>query len=133
MTAGPLSLRLFLDEGVPDSVGHAFLEAGHQVAFLNRTLARGSSDHLVCAIADINEAILVALDGDMKRIAQGHGVGRRKFLTLGLIKLSCFEPDASARVRAAMSLIEHEWIQSEGAVGRRIFIEISDKVIRSFR
>jgi hypothetical protein len=44
----------------------------------------------VCAIVDINDAILVALDGDMKRIAQGHGVGSGKYLKLRLIKLSCF-------------------------------------------
>ena len=103
-------LRLFLDEGVPDSVGHAFLEAGHHVAFLNRSLARGSSDHLVCTIAEINSAILVALDGDMK-----------------------LEPEAAARVRSAMSLIEHEWKVTEGQDGRRIFVEISDSVMRSFR
>lgn len=127
------SLRLFLDEGVPDLVGHAFMEAGHQVAFLNKELARGSSDHLVCAIADLNDAILVALDGDMKRIAQGHGIGSGRFLKLGLIKLSCFEPDAAMRVRAAMSLIEHEWNATAGSTGRRIFVEISDKVMRSFR
>jgi predicted nuclease of predicted toxin-antitoxin system len=127
------ALRLFLDEGVPDSVGHAFLEAGHQVHFLNRTLSRGSSDQLVCAIADINNAILVALDGDMKRIAQGHGVGSGRFLRLGLIKLSCFEPEAAARVQAAMSLIEHEWMITGGSEGRRIFVEISDRVIRTHR
>jgi predicted nuclease of predicted toxin-antitoxin system len=127
------SLRLFLDEGVPDSVGHTFMEFGHEVAFLNKSLARGSSDHLVCAIADINDAILVALDGDMKRIAQSHGVGSGRFLKLGLIKLSCFEPDAAARVRSAMTLIEHEWNISAVQEGRRIFVEISDKVIRSFR
>lgn len=133
MTAGRPILRLFLDEGVPDSVGHTFLEAGHQVGFLNKSIARGSSDHLVCAIADINNAILVALDGDMKRIAQGYGIGSRRFLRLGLIKLSCFEPDAAKRVRSAMSLIEHEWMISESSEGRRIFVEISDTVIRSFR
>jgi hypothetical protein len=88
---------------------------------------------LVCAIADINDAILVALDGDMKRIAQGHGVGSARFLKLGLIKLSCFEPDGARRVREAMSLIEHEWTITEGTEGRRIFIEISDRVIRTFR
>lgn len=126
-------LKLFLDEGVPDSVGRAFMEAGHQVAFLNKTLARGSSDQLVCAIAQINDAILVALDGDMKRIAQGHGVGSGRFRRLGLIKLSCYEPDAARRVRGAMSLIEHEWVFTEGSTGRRIFVEISDTVIRSFR
>jgi predicted nuclease of predicted toxin-antitoxin system len=127
------TLRLFLDEGVPDSVGHAFLEAGHEVHFLNRTLARGSSDQLVCAIADINNAILVALDGDMRRIAQGHGVGSGRYLRLGLIKLSCFEPDAPVRVRAAMSLIEHEWMFTEGAEGRRIFVDIGNGVIRTHR
>jgi hypothetical protein len=37
------------------------------------------------------------------------------------------------RVRAAMSLIEHEWNATAGTEGRRIFVEISDKVIRSFR
>ena len=128
------TLRLFLDEGVPDSVGHAFISAGHEVAFLNKTLARGAADQLVCAIADINEAILVALDGDMKRIAQSHGIGGRRFLRLGLIKLSCFEPDAATRVIEAMSLIEHEWMITEGAGDRRrIFIEIGNGVIRSFR
>ena len=133
MTAGRPVLSLFLDEGVPDSVGHAFLEAGHEVAFLNKSSARGSPDHVVCAIADINDSILVALDGDMKKIAQGHGVGQRKLLQLGLIKLSCFEPDAAVRVRMAMSLIEHEWMVTEGRTGRRIFVEISDTVMRTFR
>ena len=109
------------------------MEGGHEVAFLNKELARGSSDHLVCAIADINNAILVALDGDMKRIAQGHGVSSGRYLKLGLIKLSCFEPDAAMRVRAAMSLIEHEWNVTSGSTGRRIFVEISDGVIRSHR
>jgi predicted nuclease of predicted toxin-antitoxin system len=126
-------LRLFLDEGVPDSVGHAFMAAGHQVAFLNKTMARGSSDPLVCVIADINDAVLVALDGDMKRIAQGYGVGGRKFLKMGLIKLSCYEPDAARRIEEAMSLIEHEWNFSAGKPGRRIFIEILDTVIRTVR
>jgi hypothetical protein len=87
----------------------------------------------VCITADINDAILVALDGDMKRIAQGHGVDARTFLKLGLIKLSCFEPDAARRVKGAMSLIEHEWNFSAGKSGRRIFVEILDTVIRTVR
>jgi hypothetical protein len=49
----------------------------------------------------------------MKRIAPQYGIGANRFLKLGLLKLSCFEPDARE--------------------GRRIFVEFSDKVIRSFR
>jgi len=106
---------------------------GHQVGFLNKTMARASSDQLVCVIADINNAILIALDGDMKRIAQGYGIGARTFLKLGLLKLSCYEPDAARRVKEAMSLIEHEWNYTAGTDGRRIFIEILDTVIRTVR
>jgi hypothetical protein len=69
----------------------------------------------------------------MERIAQGYGVGGRTFLNLGLIKLSCFEPDAATRVRTAMSLIEHEWNVTEGREGRRILVEILDTVIRTVR
>jgi predicted nuclease of predicted toxin-antitoxin system len=126
-------LRFFLDEGVPDSVGHTLMAEGHHVGFLNKTMARASSDQLVCVIADINNAILVALDGDMKRIAQGYGIGARTFLKLGLLKLSCYEPDGARRVKEAMSLIEHEWNYSAGTDGRRIFIEILDTVIRTVR
>jgi hypothetical protein len=52
---------------------------------------------------------------------------------MGLIKLSCLEPIAAQRVRAAMSLIEHEWEMGSGKEGRRIFIEIGTDVIRTFR
>jgi hypothetical protein len=84
-------------------------------------------------LADLHEAILVALDGDMKRIAQGYGFGAGKLLKLGLIKLSCKEPTAAERVKSAMSLIEHEWAFGESNPHRRIFIEIGDQVIRTFR
>jgi predicted nuclease of predicted toxin-antitoxin system len=127
------TLRLLLDEGVPDSVGQVFQEFGHEVTYLNRTSARASTDHLVCKIADITDAVLIALDGDMKRIAQSHGIGAAKYLKLGLIKLSCREPTAARRVKSAMSLIEHEWAHGESNPHRRIFVEIGDRVIRTFR
>lgn len=133
MSAARSTLKLFLDEGVPDSVGRAFASSGHEVTYLNRELVRGSSDHLVCEIAQINEAILVAIDGDMRRLAQGHGIGAKRFRRLSLIKLSCRETRAAKRVVEAMSLIEHEWAHRVAHGNRRLFIEISDDVIRSFR
>jgi predicted nuclease of predicted toxin-antitoxin system len=125
--------KLALDEGVPDSVGAVLKQAGHKVIFLNRTLLSGSKDHLVCQFALINGAILVATDGDMKRIAGGYGVGASRYRKLNLLKISCRETRASDRVRAALALIEHEWHQSSGSDGRRIFIEILDSVIRTNR
>jgi predicted nuclease of predicted toxin-antitoxin system len=114
-------------------VAKAFAEAGHEALLLRDNLATGSPDQLVCAAAEINECILVALDGDMKQLASRHGVGAKRYKKLSLIKLSCFEPNAANRVRAAMSLIEHEWVYGAANKDRRIFIEISDKVIRTVR
>ncbi len=126
-------LKLLLDEGVPNAVGKAFTTSGHKVILGNQALPRGSSDQLVCAFAELNSSILVALDGDMKQIAKGMGVGKTRFKALSLLKLSCRETRAADRVQSAMTLIEHEWHVSGTASGRRIYIEISDSVIRLMR
>lgn len=126
-------LRAALDEGVPNAVGRAFAKAGHKVLYLNRILARGTTDQLVSAFAQLNDAILVATDNDMRQIARGHGVGNSRYRTLSLVKLSCSEVDAATRVVAAMSLIEHEWHVSATAAQRRIFIDIGPTVIRTYR
>jgi hypothetical protein len=75
----------------------------------------------------------VALDGDMRSLAQRRGIGQRRFRTLSLIKLSCKVTRSAERVNDAMSLIEHEWHYSEGQVDRRLFMEIGSDVIRTFR
>ena len=126
-------LRFFLDEGVDDLVGESLERGGHLVFYLNRSFERGSPDPRVCDLADEAGAILVAIDSDMNRIAQGHGVSRSRFMKIGLLKLSCRERLARHRVASAMSLIEHEWNHTEGSSGRRLFVEIGDQVIRTFR
>lgn len=128
-----LTLRLLLDEGVPDSVGREFEERGHIVIYGNKKLARGSPDPIVCTAALQSDAILVAADHDMKSIARRNGVSGGRFKGLSLIKLSCRKPDAAERVRQAMSLIEHEWEYQGGTSARRINIEIQKVVIRTER
>jgi hypothetical protein len=88
---------------------------------------------VVCAFAEVSASILVALDGDMKRIAQGFGVGAGRFRRLNLLKLSCFEPVAARRVGEAMSLIEHEWLVPRPDGERQLFVEISACTIRTNR
>jgi predicted nuclease of predicted toxin-antitoxin system len=126
-------LRIFTDEGVPDSVGDCFGSHGHTVIRLRVAVATGSPDPLVCAAAEANDTILVALDGDMRAIAQRRGLGQRRFRKLSLIKVSCKVTRASERVNAAMSLMEHEWLYSADQPDRRLFMEIGSDVIRTFR
>ena len=133
MNAAPPPLRFFLDEGVPDSVGRVLREGGHEVIVLREAMARGAPDVLVCAVAEANDAILVALDGDMREIARSHGVSKGRFRRLSLVKLSCPEPQAAARIREALSLIEHEWAVSQTKAARRLFVEIGAHVMRSWR
>lgn len=127
------ALRFFLDEGVPDSVGKVLEEAGHSVLYLRQNLPTGSPDHLVCTVSEVHEAILVALDADMKQLANRHGVGRARYRRLSILKLSCRETKAAQRLREALSLIEHEWAYSASGSDRRVFIEIGNEFIRTTR
>lgn len=126
-------LKLFLDEGVPESVGRCFSAVGHNVIYFKEAAVPGSPDQLVAAVSEANDAVLIALDGDMRKIAQRRGVGQRRFRKLSLIKLSCRETRAASRVQEVMSLIEHEWRLASDKSDRRVFIEIGNDVIRIMR
>jgi predicted nuclease of predicted toxin-antitoxin system len=134
LTAKNEKLKFFLDEGVPDSVARALRDSGHDAVLLRESgVARGSSDQVVCAFAEVSDSILVALDGDMKQLAKDNGVGGGRFKRLNLLKLSCGEPNASKRVLQALSLIEHEWAVDKQERERRLYVEIGIAVIRSYR
>ena len=126
-------LKLFLDEGVPDAVGVEFANAGHEVIHLRDCIATGSPDDLVCVAAAANVAILVACDGDMKQLVKRFGIGNGRFKKLSLIKFSCTAPQSAPRLKESMTLIEHEWDVSLGKASRRLYVEISKDVIRTFR
>lgn len=133
MKGGRPQLRFFLDEGVADSVGRFLESEGHIVIYLRDSITTGSKDPLVCIAAEANEAILVAHDADMKGLAKRHGVTNGRFKKLNLVKLSCPEPRAVDRLRASLSLIEHEWMVADGKKARRLFVEILKDVIRTMR
>lgn len=128
-----MELKFFLDEGVPRSVGQCLEERGHEVIYFEDAAVRSSPDPVVATISMENNAILVALDGDMRTLARQHGVGRARYKRLSLLKLSCSETQAASRVRKAISLIEHEWALDSEPSTRRIFIEIGTNVIRIYR
>ena len=127
------TLRVFLDEGVPDSVGRVFEDHGHDVIYMRDAIARGAPDTLVCAAAEANEAILVACDGDMRQLAKKNGIGAGRFKKLHLIKLTTTSPRYQGRILQAMTLIEHEWTVCRKAGGSRLSIEILTDVIRTCR
>lgn len=127
------SLRVLLDEGVPDAVAKAFKSHAHEVVPFEEAIQRGSKDALVCRAAEANDAILVAFDRDMKEAAKRLGVAGGRFKRLNLIYLQCTEPMAAKRLLVAMSFVEHEWLVSTEKVARRLHVSIGTHVLRSHR
>ncbi|MEC9346864.1 MAG: DUF5615 family PIN-like protein [Pseudomonadota bacterium] len=127
------TLRVLLDEGVPRSVGAIFLDHGHEVLYLEQVLKKGSKDEVVCIAAEANNAVLVAMDKDMKQIARRNGISASRFKRLSLIHFACPEPRAAGRIEAAMPLIEFEWGISSQKVARRLFVQVGTNHIKTNR
>jgi hypothetical protein len=119
---------------VPDSVGDVLKAHGHLVIFHRDVLSEKTPDDVVCATALENDAILVAIDADMKRMAKRYGAAvAPRFEKLSLIQLCCTGPAAAARVDQAMALIEQEWAFVRAKAARRLWIDISTHFIRTNR
>lgn len=125
--------RVLLDEGVPVSVARTFEQSGYEAIRHGDVLAPGSDDFLVAKAAQVNEATLIAIDKDMKRIAGRYGMADSKFERLNVIKIGCSEPLAAARIGQAMDLITLEWRYRCELRGRRLYIEIGPHWIRTYR
>jgi predicted nuclease of predicted toxin-antitoxin system len=70
-----------------------FSRAGASRHPLSPGLPEGEPDTVVCATALANDAILVAIDGDMKQLARrfGQSVKSERFKRLSVIRLCCNE------------------------------------------
>jgi predicted nuclease of predicted toxin-antitoxin system len=132
---GRIKFRVFLDAGVPDSVGIALANRGHEVIRHRDVLPEKTPDPVVAATALANDAVLVAIDHDMTQLAQRYGVKSPtdRFARLNLILICCNEVLASKRLEHAISLIEHEWELSQQKASRRMWIEIGPHYIRTNR
>lgn len=127
-------MRFFLDEGVPHGVGRFLESEGFEVIYLENKIAKGSTDTLVAAVSEANNAVLVAFDSDFKSIAQRTGIGQRRFRTLSLLRFEkCRESRAPERLKKALTLIQHEWAFGNGENDRRMFVVITQNAIRTHR
>jgi len=127
-------MRFFTDQNVPESVARVLESAGYEVYRLREKTAVDAPDNLVAAVSEANDAILVTLDSDFKTIASRAGIGQRRFRRLSLLRLEgCRESRAADRLKAALSLIEHEWMVAAESRDRRLFIVISETTIRTHR
>jgi hypothetical protein len=128
-----LRLKFLTDNCVPDSVGRALIEAGHEVILLRDILPTNSADPLVARVAELNGAILVSFDRDFKTLAPRIGIGQQRFRRLSRIGFRCAEPEAAQRLKVALALIEFEWTAAQAAADKRMIVEIGPTYIRTLR
>lgn len=128
-------MRFLFDEGIPDPARLPLEALGHEVILHRHVLPQGAPDDAVCATALRRQAILVAMDADMKAFARryGGGGGNERFKGLNLLRLRCAEVQAEQRLAQALSLIEHEWDYAIRKRARRLWIEIEAHRIHTYR
>ncbi|PCK81482.1 DUF5615 family PIN-like protein [Rhizobium sophoriradicis] len=125
-------MNFLLDAGVPISVGRTLQEHNHSVIFYPEVLPEKATDLHVCETALRNDAILVAIDGDMRRIANRFGNNPR-FDKLSLLHFGCNEALAAKRLTQAMALIEAEWAFKLEKASRRLWFEVTGQYFKTVR
>jgi predicted nuclease of predicted toxin-antitoxin system len=128
-----VQLKFFLDAGVPASVGSSIKSEGFQVIFHNDALPEKTADIVVAKTAMVNDAVLVAIDRDMRQLAKRTGLEANRFKRLNPIQIKCNETLAAKRIEQMMSLIMHEWEVSTKKQASRMWIEIGSHHVRSQR
>jgi predicted nuclease of predicted toxin-antitoxin system len=129
-----VKLRVMLDHNVPASVAEAFQSRGHHVSLVKDVLPVDSPDPLIATVCEEDGLILVSCDRDFDSIAPRIPKGMRaRFRRLSRISLQCGEPQAAARVAAAMTLIEFEYETAQSLPDKRLTIVIQKQGMKTLR
>jgi predicted nuclease of predicted toxin-antitoxin system len=130
-----LSLTILLDEGTPVLAASPFQARGYTVIHHANVLDSGAKDEVVVVTAIINNAILIAVDADMKRMVRRFGSpnNSEKYAKLDLIFISCNEVLATKRLEHAMSFIENEWKVACEKAARRLWVDVGEHRLTSYR
>jgi hypothetical protein len=128
-------MAILLDEGTPVFVAAPFSSRGYRVIHHADILERGAKDDLVAAMAFLNNAILIALDLDRKRLVRRFGapVSNERYSSLNLIFAGCNRILAPKRIEPAMSFIENEWSVAREKRARRLWLDVSAHRLTTYR
>ncbi len=125
-------IPFFTDQNVPDSVGEALVDAGHELTWLRDVLDADTVDPIIAVACERSGQVLVTHDTDFRQAAKLLKITQRQYQnSLHRIMLRCPEPDSARRILEGLSLIEAEW---ELAVPERaMVIEIKSRSFTTLR
>jgi len=128
-------MSILLDESTPVLAARPFLDENHRVIRHSEVCEPGAPDAEVVAQALLNQAVLLAVDLDMKRFGRRFGKANNgeKYKGLDLVFPACSETLAEKRVAQALSFIKHEWAYKCGKPTRRLWVDIRPHSLTSHR
>ena len=127
-------MHFMLDENVPASVAQMLERNGHAVEWIREHVPSGSPDPLVATVSEELDAILVSFDGDFQKISPRVPDGqKRRFRRLSRIWLKCGEPQAAARLEAALGFIQAEFDHAARGAAGRMILQIGKSYLRTDR
>ncbi len=104
------SIPFFTDNDVSDAVGDFLLDWGHECKRLRDVILADSPDPIVAATCRQSGMVLITHNiKHFKTIVKAHEINRREADSLCRIELGCKQIESVNRLRAAISIIEHEW------------------------
>lgn len=123
------------DEDVPDSVGAVLLDRGHVVRRVRDEMVTGSADAVVAAAARESGFVLVTHNyKDFRKLARDHlHSTNAKVDSLCRVELECGQPQAAARVRDEIDLIEREFARRDPQAKAGVRISITRTGFRVVR
>jgi Domain of unknown function (DUF5615) len=123
-----------LDEGTPAQLAEPFRLRNHGVIMFGEVLSASAKDSVVAATAIQNNAVLIAVDRDMRQLAKrwGNAEDGGRYKQLHLIFIGCNAVLAPKRTEYAMSFIEHEWAIACQKAARRMWVTIMPHYISSY-
>lgn len=133
MSAPSVQLTFLLDASAPESVAVALEKAGHKAIRHNDVLSEGAADIVVCEAALANAAILVAVDRDMKHLSRRFNPDQPRLKRLSMVQIACNAVMAAKRLDQALSMIEHEFAISQKKAAARLWFEITNHRLTTYR
>ena len=127
-------MRLLIDENVPEGVAELFRQRNHQVIYVRDTFGKSTPDHVIAAMDDRMEAVVVTWDADFKRLIGRAPMGSKAaFRKLGRISFKCSYPQGRARAEEFIEYIEREFQLMKTRADRRLLLEIGNSYFRILR
>jgi predicted nuclease of predicted toxin-antitoxin system len=127
-------IPFFMDNNVAESVGKALEAEKHDVVRLRDCMAPDSTDPVVAIACVESSRVLITHDKDFKAISKRLLLTKRKCRLLHRVSLRCSEPNAAARMKEALSVIESEWSRTRASGSKmQMIVEITEVAIRIVR